>query len=162
MPYTISVRFRTLTRLEVSIIDQKQRDLLKQMIFLNRGIRGTERRLLRKYARQHGLAPNELLLIDTLADFPNNSIMGLADILELNKSTVSTIAKQLINKHLVSQEIDPANHSRFRLNVTSRGRQLAEGIYDAYLTELNTVFSLDQLDLNRIKDVLTIIHKRID
>lgn len=118
--------------------------------------------MLRKYARQHGLAPNELLLIDTLVDFPNNSIMGLADILELNKSTVSTIAKQLINKHFVSQEVDPANHSRFQLNATAKGRQLAEGIYDAYLTELNTVFSLDQLDLNRIKDVLTIIHKRID
>lgn len=143
------------------IINNQQRDLLKEIIFLNRGIRRTERRLLRKYARKHGLAPNELLLIDTLVDFPDNSVIGLAEILELNKSTVSTIIKGLIAKQLVSRQVDPANQSRFKLNATVKGRNLSEGIYNAYLDELNTVFSLDQLDLGKIKDVLTRVHSHI-
>ena len=94
-------------------------------------------------------------------DFPDNSVIGLAEILELNKSTVSTIIKGLIAKQLVSRQVDPANQSRFKLNATVKGRNLSEGIYNAYLDELNTVFSLDQLDLGKIKDVLTRVHSHI-
>ncbi|MBZ2201580.1 MAG: MarR family transcriptional regulator [Lentilactobacillus hilgardii] len=130
------------------------RQLLKQIIILNRGIRRTERRIIRKHARQNGLSPNQLLLIDTLEDFPNNSVMGLAEILELNKSTISTLVSQLLEQRLISKQLDPQNKSRFILNDTSKGKHVAAGIYDNYLDELIQTFRLDQLDLAGIKHVL--------
>lgn len=130
------------------------KQLLKQIIILNRGIRRTERRIIRKHARQSGLSPNQLLLIDTLEDFPNNSVMGLSETLDLNKSTISTLVSQLLEQQLISKQLDPQSKSRFILNDTSKGKHVASGIYDDYLDELIQTFRLDKFDLAGIKKVL--------
>lgn len=139
--YTYSVRKRTLSRFERSLA---LADIvkLKEITRLTRKLRRFERAMLRDHARQHGLTPNELLVMDTLTDYPIISLSHLAGILQLNKSTVSTVVDSLIERRLINKQTDPDNLSRYQLMLTATGEQLTTGIYETYLAALSVRLQL--------------------
>lgn len=129
---------------------------LKEITRMNRQLRRAERSLLRHFAAQHGLTPNQLLVLDTVTDDPGLSLSQLANLIQLNKSTVSTVLDGLLQRGLVAAQPDPANASRYQITITAAGQQVTEGIYAAYLRALS-----DQLQLTdgEIQTIAVFLHR---
>lgn len=134
---------------------------LKQLVFLDRKIRRYERTLLRKHTQNAGLTPNQLLVLDTLLDFPSSSAHDLAQILQLNKSTVSTLTQQLLVQKLIIKQLDPGNNSRFQLSVTDKGRHASAGVYEAYLVDLQQKLGFEAIPLAPLLHILQQIADQI-
>ena len=100
--------------------------------------------------QEHLLSPPQASLAFTIAKYKDEgiSVNELAKIAEITPGAITQFTKVLINKNLVTREVDPSDRRIIRLKITPYAKNKMEIIKKAFLTAATrrlTVLNIEEL-----------------
>ena len=113
--------------------------------------------------RARGLRVPEWRVLACLADTDGMMITRLASLSLLEQSRMTRIIAQMENKNLVRRTVDTADKRRVRVQLTDKGREVADRLVaEAKTHEAALLSSLADTDAARIKGVLRVLLNRLE
>lgn len=120
-------------------------------------------RALRVYSRRahaaHGLTAAQLFVLERVAAHQPVSINTLAELTLTHQSSVSVVARRLVDRGFLLQKLAPADRRRKELTITGRGaialRQAPVSIQDRLIAAASGLAGRDQRALARLLARLT-------
>ncbi|MCB0564981.1 MAG: MarR family transcriptional regulator [Phaeodactylibacter sp.] len=77
-------------------------------------------------SHQAGLSVDQWVLLKQISENNGSSQVEIGNSTVKDAPTTTRIIDQLVNKHLVSKQLDPQDRRRYMVFVTEKGRQLIE------------------------------------
>jgi DNA-binding MarR family transcriptional regulator len=116
----------------------------------------------KRMARDRGITGPQRLVLRILGRFPQLSPSQLADILHLHPSTLTGVLRRLEERKLLTRRVDPRDHRRSFLGLTSKGRAMdldgaetVESVLERVLARLPSERArVTQATLHRVSEAL--------
>lgn len=134
-------------------MDEQHYERTIQILHSFREIQQIYYRLLSKVAHQHGITPQQFMVLRTLALNPEMKLADLSDELHLGNSTTSGIVDRMVEAELVTRERSHADRRSVTLKLSEKGEQIWRELTERkmeWITPFMQMSAEDQLALLRI------------
>ncbi|MBV7275842.1 winged helix-turn-helix transcriptional regulator [Clostridium sp. PL3] len=123
-------------------------------------ISGTLTRFTSQNADSMGLTLQQMGILNIVSAFPEITLKGITDKLNLPKSTVSVNVDSLVNLKLIDRKITKENRREIHLTSTSKGKELSKKSSQNALSYRAMALALEKIPEEDVQTLIR-IHKEL-
>ncbi|WP_411682796.1 MarR family winged helix-turn-helix transcriptional regulator [Clostridium thailandense] len=123
-------------------------------------ISGTLTRFTSQNADSLGLTLQQMGILNIVSAFPEITLKGITDKLNLPKSTVSVNVDSLVNLKLIDRKITKENRREIHLTSTSKGKELSKKSSQNALSYRAMALALEKIQEEDVQTLIR-IHKEL-
>ncbi|SEM60351.1 MarR family winged helix-turn-helix transcriptional regulator [Paenibacillus sp. OV219] len=144
-------------------MDDQHYERTVQILHSFREIHQIHYQMLLRIAQQHGITPQQFLVLRSLAGSPEMNLADLSDELHLGNSTTSGIVDRMVEAELICRERSLMDRRSVTLRLAEKGEHIWNRLVDSkmdWVTPFMQISADDQMALLRIhKQIVHILEK---
>lgn len=141
-----------------------ENQLIRDILVASREFRKITQHFLEIQASKWNITTTQLLVATVLKKNPTLTLNGLADSLNLSKSTTSGVVDRMVKGGYLSRKQDENNKRFVQVTLTPSGEFIANHVYNNYLDGLTPILNISKEELEQMletqRKMITLLKER--